>query len=69
MIKHLKDVKAGYLKHFLYATYFNIIALLIFITGTIHAFFPWWFVETPYKLAKLIVTEAEQVFNIGVSDE
>jgi len=69
MVKHLKEVGSGYFKHFLYAMYFNMIALLIFITGTIHAFFPWWFAETPYKLAKYIVKETEKVFGIGVNDD
>ena len=50
--KHLNKVGHGYFVHLRYAMYFNIIALLVFITGTIHAFIPWVFAYTPYKLAK-----------------
>jgi hypothetical protein len=45
------------------------IALLIFITGTIHSIFPFLFMNTPYKLAKYIVTEAEKQFGLGDKDE
>lgn len=68
-MKHLQQVKSGYIRHFLYATYFNMIALLIFITGTIHSIFPFLFMNTPYKLAKYIVTEAEKQFNLGDKDD
>lgn len=68
-MSHLKQVKSGYIRHFLYATYFNIIALLIFVTGTIHSIFPFWFAQTPYKLAKYIVSEAEKQFNLGEKDD
>jgi hypothetical protein len=60
--KHLKDAKTGYLKHFLYATGLNFYSLLIFITGTLHAFFPFWFEYTPYKIAKKIVDITENNF-------
>ena len=33
--KHLEKINASWLKHFLYASYFNFLALLIFITGLI----------------------------------
>ena len=59
---HLKKVKSNYFKHLYYAMYFNIIALLIFITGTIHAFFPFVFAFTPYKLAKKITDGTEKTF-------
>ena len=58
--KHLSKVKVGYLKHFMYATYFNFLALLIFITGVIHSVFPFMFAFTPYKLAKKIVDGTEK---------
>ena len=58
--KHLDKVKSSYLKHLLYATRFNFVSLLIFITGLIHSFLPFLFAYTPYKLAKYIVTETEK---------
>lgn len=62
---HLKEVNSSWLKHFMYASYFNFLALLIFITGVIHSIFPFWFKFTPYNLAKKIVTETEKVFKNG----
>jgi hypothetical protein len=61
---HLKKVGASYTKHFLYATWFNMVALAIFVTGTIHSVLPFVFANTPYKLAKYIVTNAEKEFNL-----
>ena len=58
--KHLDNAKSNYIKHLLYATKFNCISLLIFITGLIHSFLPFLFAYTPYKLAKYIVTETEK---------
>ena len=60
--KHFKKINSSWLKHFLYATYFNLLALLIFITGVIHSIIPWIFVFTPYKLAKKIVDGTEKQF-------
>lgn len=62
LTKHLKDAKVGYFRHFVYATALNFYSLLIFITGTIHAFFPWWFKYTPYKIAKKITDITENNF-------
>ena len=59
---HLKKINSSWLKHFLYANYFNFIALLVFITGFIHSIFPSIFAFTPYKLAKKIVDETEKQF-------
>ena len=59
---HLKKIKSSWLKHFLYASYFNFLALLIFITGLIHSVFPCIFTFTPYKLAKKIVDGTEKQF-------
>lgn len=59
---HLKEVKSSYFKHFVYATYFNLLALAVFVTGFIHSIFPFMFQFTPYKLAKKIVTETEKNF-------
>jgi hypothetical protein len=59
---HLKQAKTTYFKHFLYASYFNLIAVLIVITGVIHSVFPFMFKFTPYKLAKKIVNETERNF-------
>jgi ABC-type long-subunit fatty acid transport system fused permease/ATPase subunit len=61
-LNHLKNAKSNYFKHFYYAMYFNMIALLIFITGVIHAFFPFVFAFTPYKLAKKITNGTETHF-------
>jgi len=58
--KHLTKVNSGYFKHLYYATKFNFVSLLIFITGTIHSIFPFVFAYTPYKLAKYIVDETEK---------
>lgn len=60
--KHLNKVGHGYFVHLRYAMYFNMIALLVFITGTIHAFIPWVFAYTPYKLAKIITDGTEKHF-------
>ena len=61
-LNHLKKIKSSWLKHFLYASYFNFLALLIFITGLIHSVLPWIFTFTPYKLAKKIVDGTEKQF-------
>jgi hypothetical protein len=63
---HLKKVKTSWIKHFLYASYFNFLALLIFFTGFIHSIFPWIFAFTPYKLAKKIVNETEKQFGADI---
>ena len=62
-LNHLKKIKSSWIKHFLYASYFNFLALLIFITGFIHSIFPWVFAFTPYKLAKRIVNETQKQFS------
>jgi hypothetical protein len=59
---HLKDVQAGYFKHFAYASYYNLLAVLVVITGVIHSVFPFWFKFTPYNLAKKIVEGTERNF-------
>lgn len=59
---HLRDIKSTYIKHFLYASYFNFLALLILVTGLIHSVFPFLFAFTPYKLAKKIVDGTESIF-------
>jgi len=61
-LNHLKKIKSSWLKHFLYASYFNFLALLILITGLIHSIFPWIFTFTPYKIAKKIVDGTEKQF-------
>ena len=62
-LNHLKKIKTSWIKHFFYASYFNILALLIFLTGLIHSILPMVFAFTPYKLAKKIVNETEKQFN------
>jgi len=59
---HLKDTKSTYLKHFFYASYYNVLAMLIFVTGVIHSIFPFLFKFTPYNLAKKIVEGTEEHF-------
>lgn len=60
--KHLKKANTDYFTHLWYAMYFNILALLVFITGIIHAVFPFLFPYTPYKLAKKITDGTEKHF-------
>jgi hypothetical protein len=60
--KHLTKAKSSYVKHFRYATYYNLLALLVFITGTIHSIFPFLFAFTPYRLAKKITDGTERHF-------
>lgn len=59
---HLNEVGAGYFKHFTFAMYYNFLALLILLTGLIHAFIPCVFAFTPYKLAKKITDGTERNF-------
>ena len=63
---HLKKINSSWIKHFLYASYFNFLALLIFLTGVIHSFLPWIFAFTPYKLAKKIVDGTEKQFSSDI---
>ena len=60
--KHLQKAGATYFEHLFYAVYFSCIALLVFITGVIHAFFPFMFGFLPYKLAKKITDGTEKNF-------
>ena len=60
--KYLNKAGAGYFKHLTYATYYNILALGILVTGIIHSFIPWLFPFTPYNLAKRIVDGTERNF-------
>ena len=60
--KHLQQVGAGYFKHLTLATYYNILALGVLVTGIIHSFIPWLFPFTPYNLAKRIVDGTEKNF-------
>lgn len=59
---HLKKANTNYFKHLYIAMYFNMLALLVFITGTIHAIFPFVFAFTPYNLAKKITDGTEKHF-------
>lgn len=59
---HLKDTNSSYIKHFVYASYFNFLALLVLLTGLIHSIFPFLFAFTPYKLSKKIVEDTEKIF-------
>lgn len=66
---HLKEVKSSYFKHFIYATYFNILAVGVVVTGIIHSIFPFLFEFTPYRLAKKIVDGTEKHFKSGLSTD
>ena len=61
-MKHLRETKSTYLKHFVYASYFNILAIGIVITGIIHSVFPFLFEFTPYNLAKKIIDDTDRHF-------
>lgn len=60
---HLHDVRSGYFKHMWYAIKLSSHALLIPLTGYIHAFFPFIFPALPYKIAKQHIAMAEGLFN------
>ena len=60
--EHLNKTSSGYFKHFTYAMYYNYLALLVFVTGLIHAFIPFLFPYTTYKLAKKITDGTEKNF-------
>lgn len=62
-LKHLKKVELGYFRHFGIAMYLNSIVLLAGLLGTIHAFFPWIFAETPARLVKKAHNIIEENFN------
>ena len=66
--EHLKNIKTNYFKHLFIAMKFNFIALLVVITGTIHAFFPFVFAFTPYILAKKITDGTEKHFKTESDD-
>ncbi len=59
---HLKDSNSTYIKHFVYASYYNLLAVMIVITGVIHSIFPCLFKFTPYNLARKIVQGTEENF-------
>jgi hypothetical protein len=65
---HLTKIKSSYTKHFVYAMWFNLLAVCIVITGVIHSVFPNLFVFTPYRLAKKIVDETEKNFKVEQSE-
>ena len=59
---HLKDVRSGYFIHMWYALKLSTHALLIPLTGYIHAFFPFLFPALPHKFALRQVEMAEELF-------
>ena len=59
---HLRKANSHYLRHFVFAMWFNVLALALLITGIVHAFLPWLFPFTPYRLAKKIVQATEKYF-------
>lgn len=68
-MEHLKHIKSSYLRHFVYANYYNFLGLLIVVTGFIHSVFPFVFEFTPYRLAKKIVDGVEKNFIQQESDD
>jgi hypothetical protein len=60
--EHLKDVRSGYFLHMWYAIKLSSHALLIPLTGFIHAFFPFVFPALPHKFALRQVSMAEELF-------
>ena len=65
---HLKKAEANWFKHWYLAMYYSVIALVVAVLGTIHAFFPPLFGFLPYRLAKKITDGAEQNFPACVVD-
>ena len=63
--KHLQRAHTGYLKHLAYASYYNLLALGVLVTGIIHSIIPWLLPFTPYNLAKKIVNGTERNFKKG----
>lgn len=61
-MKHLREANTTYFKHLVYASYFNILAIGIVITGIIHSIFPFLFEFTPYNLAKKIIEGTDRHF-------
>lgn len=59
---HLKDTNSTWTKHFLYASYYNLLGILMILTGIIHSVFPFLFRFLPYRLAKMIVEGTEKHF-------
>lgn len=64
-MSHLKQINSGYFKHLFYAMYFVFLALLVALTGFIHAIFPFIFEFTPYRIAKKITNKTEELFING----
>ena len=60
--KHLQKAGTNYFTHLYVAIWFSIIALLVCITGLIHAVFPFMFGFLPYRLAKRITDGTENNF-------
>ena len=60
--KHLQKTSSNYIKHLRYAMYYNLLALIFFLTGMIHAFIPFLFPYLPYELAKKITDGTEKNF-------
>ncbi|HHH89220.1 MAG TPA: hypothetical protein ENK45_01500 [Aliiroseovarius sp.] len=59
---HLQKTHSGYFRHLLIAMWFNLLVLLMLVTGIIHALIPWLFPFTPYQLAKKITRDTEAYF-------
>lgn len=59
---HLKKANSNYFKHYIIAIGYSFLGLAVFITGIIHAFFPFMFGFTPYKIAKKITDGTERHF-------
>ena len=51
------------------AIYYSFLGLGVFLVGVIHAFFPFMFGFTPYKIAKKITDGTEKNFPACISDD
>lgn len=60
--RHLKKANTNYFTHLFIAVYYSSLGILIFFIGILHAFFPFLFGFTPYKIAKKITDGTEKNF-------
>ncbi len=66
---HLKKANANYFTHCFIAICYSFIGLGIFAMGILHAFFPFLFGFTPYKLAKKITDGTEKNFPACIKEK
>lgn len=66
---HLQKANTNYFKHWAIAVAYSFLGLAVFVMGLIHAFFPFMFGFTPYKLAKKITDGTEKNFPACVKED